>query len=257
MNEVVQTNYFSPEVHAMQGWIESEVIKKGTCPPLVRLSRDFTDAAGVIDWLSLSDEVEFISFYNYAPRTDSITNAVSSAYAGYIVDATTGNAPLTSVIILPDFETNDDFSDFMSEAISATERNLLTMEGGEEVVKLAYQKTADAEGLSRSAKMFLRKRTNLASAAEQVVNTAFRPIYFYGQDLTQPELDAFPDNRGPVSRQRILSRAPHFGFQVVAPFGGDKYIGRLNSQRLFARNTRLAEATDPTTYGQAIDLFRA
>jgi hypothetical protein len=250
MTENPNSYQILPEIASMQDWITQEVIDKGTCPPLVKLARVYKGEGGEIDWASMAKEVEITSYRQYTNSSEILLGRVVTDYLQYISHMAKGTAPLTKVFVLPDFVSNPDYDAFMDDVKRTALETLLSTPEGVEISREAFQKIAQLRNLPKDQVGALLNggKVEQTVIGINVVEGVANPVYFYGNRLTDRDIADFSDTRGPRDRQRMLSRAPYYAFQVVNTLRSPEISANLNRPGLHARNTRLALKTDLNQY---------
>ncbi len=243
MSEKIKKRPIPKEVLAIQKWIETEIVGRGICPPLAKLLQQYRNENGIVQWDTLTSQVEIESFFDLKPLAKKSIEAVAESYLQFIVRASEGRAGMTQVIILPDFPQNKDYDKFMVEVKVVVRAKLFTPEGWVLVRSLFEQKGIKG-GLSDIHTGELSEVMKLQEEVIQTIEGLFNPVYFYGKPLSERDVSDFPGARGDQNRQKVLSRAPYYLFQAVNGINTDELVGDLNRKRLYERNTELASETE-------------
>lgn len=240
----------SPDIKAIQTirqWLEEEIAGQGICPPLVKLFQQHRTADGSLDWSgNLANEVEMISFVTFKPNGRELLAQVTGSYVRMIVDAVNGHGPLTQVLILPDFRRNPDYDEFITQMKRNTLAQLVTTAWGVDTTRRGFIKAMDNRGQPRRTTYQVLDNgiDGLVQAAANLVEGAFGPVFFYGQEVTNRDIADFSGERGPKDRQKVLSRAPYYLAQSVNILRSSEIIGNLDRQKLYRRNSDLARETN-------------
>ncbi len=247
----VEANTHSPIIHTAQKWIEQEIAGKGICPPLKILMGRHPHPSGVgYDWIALRKEIDMHDLTNRKPsERDSLAKLVISNYLRFVSEAAAGRAPLTMLQILPLFDSNQAYDEFMA----LIERTA--------VIRLSSSKS---KSLIRSLAVQMGNSTHVINAglntpdgqlimATRIITASFRFIYFYGRDLSDNDVADFSSSRGDVNRYKVLSRAPFYATQVVNPFRGRELSASMNVDSIHRRNSALAKQTNADEHGAIMD----
>jgi hypothetical protein len=259
MVETLGPNQIPPEVLNMRRWIEQVVISKGICPPLVKLANGYKDEQGVINWNGLSREVDIVSHIGEKPYGDVLEQKVGVGYRQFIENATQGNAPLTKIFVLPDFDKDRDCLAFMVRIANNSLKTFLSSESGQAVMVSAFTRLSETAGYDRDfiSDILRNGAYNINQAANDVIFGCFNPVPFFGQEISDSLIQDFTsERRGPRERAKILSRAPYYGMQVVNTLRSKPLVGNLNQQKLYKRNTGIALKTDLQEYESLMRQFR-
>jgi hypothetical protein len=240
MSEKLKPNPFSRDVQAVQKWLEVEIVEAGLCPPLVILMQRYRNPDGLVNWMELSKEVKIDSLSQKNPRKASFITEVAELYLGYIIKATQEAAPLTQVLIFPEFDSNFDYDRFMYKMKMAT------------LLALSAPAVLDSTVQAFNLGLSLQQRDltpitkenlapeQIAQVAFQVIEGLFNPVYFYGKELTAKTISDITEERGDKKRAKVLSRAPYYITQFINPFAGRDLSEHLNKPKLYQRNTTYA-----------------
>lgn len=247
-----------PEVERMQAWIEQEVIEKKTCPPLVKLAQRYKDEQNNLDWNRLATEVDLRSYRHLSTSRDLLLATVVNDYVQYIAKEIQGTSPMTQVFILPDFTSNDEFNTFMEDVKKTTFKRLRSTPEGIATAREAFAKAAEIQNIPQTQTLPLLNQGQRRQGVivKELIEGPYNPIVFYGNALTDNDLNGFNTDRGPRERQKILSRAPYYSFQLVSAFRGLELSETLNTSKLYARNTQLVMGTSLPLFEARIHKLR-
>lgn len=241
---------------SIQRWLESEVMGRGLCPPLVKLAAGYRSDDGKLDWARLGALVRIEDHSAHRPGTEQLLDVISGAYLDFMVDAMKGNAPYTHIFILPLFPSNTAFDAFMATVKAMALWSLTKDPDGREFAEHSWEHWVLGQGARDDEIAAIRARPDAAQfIAKQVVEGLFNPIQFYGRRATDADFADVPDTRGPGIRYTILSRAPHYLVQVIDPIRGNALTGNLNRPAVHRRNTELALSTDQDAFERMIAGF--
>lgn len=247
----------SNPVTVIQNWMEQEIIGKGLCPPLVKVAQEYRDSDGKLDWSRFSRVVVTQDLTHLDPSSQELLIAVATPYLRFIMDSMAGTIPLAHNFILPDFETNDDFLAFKKYSQSAVVDELMSTQKGQIFSRVSVRKVAEGFGFSdESIRNRLRQRGGTFRAAKYLVEDCFRGADFFGQELSDGDIVNFPDNRGPVERYKMLSRAPYYLLQLLNSPRTEALAAGLNRDRLHTRNTDIALGIDIDEYETVMQTLR-
>ncbi len=234
-----------PEIIHTRRWLEQEVIAKGTCPPLNRVVQSHRREDGSLDWDGMS-EIDITSFRHLPLNSRSLRLGVAQHYLKFMQDSVTDKAPLTTIMVLSDFDTNRQYDQFVQELSMNALLAMYTNPTWAEVGKEAFVREAALLDIPKDEVQEVLSQPMAISS--NVVQDVFPPIPFFGQELTPSDISLFAQDRGPSERMKMLSRAPHYLIQVLNKFNTEPFIGSLNRDRLRKRNTDLALGTDLQKY---------
>lgn len=259
MSEVPVPRPIAPEILSTQRWMEEFVAGKGICPPLVKVMQRYRDEeSGMVDWDRLSEKIEISSYHHLDPSNPHLLTLASLSYLRFITDAANGTAPLSTVVILPDFSTNAAYDEFLA---AMKWRSVAMLSATPETRRTAislFLKASEQRGTRRQAEAVLRREGSPAEAfvIGNLVDQAYRPIPFYGKELSSDDLIGFSEERGSIERQKFLSRGPYYMFQVVNMVDGFDLSRNLDRPRLYRRNNAMAFQTDARELNTEMGQFR-
>jgi hypothetical protein len=253
MTEAPIPNQIPPEVVSMRAWIEQEIIGKVICPPLAGLAQRYR-GEGKLDWDKLSKDVEILSFFQLSG--DKLSTSMINVFNNFLREAPRGTHPMSTLVILPDFPTNDDYDIELDKMRYETKKWIAFSDEGpalgrEIVLRYARQRNSPRENVKQLL------HAGPAAIANEIVDGMFLPVNFYGKRITNQDLVTFPDVRGPVERYQILSRAPYYAFQLINPLLSFDLDAGIDRQRVEERNTRLASRTNAGRYESIMNTLRA
>ncbi len=245
------------EITRTRRWIEEDVIKKGTCPPLIAVAKELRDGHGQIDWAALSQYVEIVSYHSVPVDSPSLRVNVTNDYLRYIEHATyDSDAPLTKIFILPDFRTNRDYDTFIADLQVAAFLRLTTTQKGQQLAEAAFLRTAQGSPDQDMVREIMASEDKTFRIAHNVLVTMFKPVNFYGKKLSDKDLEGLETDRGHLQREKVLSRAPYYLAQIPNIAGSAPITNRFNATTVFRHNTELAITTPLHRHEAAIRRFR-
>lgn len=244
-------------VIAVQQWMEKEIIGRGFCPPLIRLARGYRNDEGNIDWANLSKEVVIDDFTHLNPDSNELLQTSGRVYTDFIYRSIEGTAPLTRVIIFPDFRDNPEFDSFLHDTKMIAFNVLTSTSEGRAFAKLAFTEIANVQKTPAHvvADVF---RQGHEWVAVQVIEGSFNTINFYGRRVTDEDVEGFPDTEGSVDRYKVLARAPYYIMQVANALRGSQseIAPSLYTPHLRKRNTTIALGINLDEYEEIMRNFR-
>lgn len=240
-------------IEITQRWLEAEIIGHSICPPLVKITRPFRDPSGKVDWGKVEDKITFHDLTKKDPKDRGLINQAAEIYTTFLYGVSNGTAPVSRVVILPDFDSNSTYDQFMSQVQASTGNALLTERGS-----LAGASLFDRVAQEQNLPMETIVRTMMGGPSEiavQLIDGAFRPVYFYGQRVSEQDTEGLSTDRGPMERYKRLMRAPFYMFQLVDILM-EKVYSPYDSSLVHQRNTRLALATNIEEHESTTRRFR-
>lgn len=229
----------SPGIIATREWI-SDVVKQGTCPPLRMLARENRDAEGNIIWEDLSKKIEIIDLSQKGFDEISATT-VSNLYIDFMRRAITKTGPMSVLVILPDFETNALFNEFLTSMKGAVTLTLLDEEQQLFEDVLDFWKDTKDEAARKDFNR-LRKIGEIGNfeLIQHLYSRIFATFPFYGKDLTDKDLASLDKTRGPLERYKFIARAPFYTIQFLDTLHFPPSAKNIDFEALMKRNTDLA-----------------
>lgn len=239
-------------------WAVETIAENRICPPLVKFLQDCRNPDGTLGWDKVKAEIHIDDFTQFQQDHPDLVPAVAGSVGTFMEMSYSPAGPLTKIFVLPDFRSNPEYDTFMSQVQSALilhyfdpsqHRNLDTL------VRAAHQANPRITEHPIFAQEMKGDQYQQLNVIQQVVSGMFRPVYFYGRDLSDADTVGFMD-RGPALRQKILSRAPFYMMQIVNPFKSPSYSSGIDREGLRKRNTAYAAQHRPKDLRREMDRYR-
>jgi len=176
-------------------------------------------------------------------------------YKLFVEASAQGRGQLTKLFILPDFTSNSDYDLFMGQMICRM-ADELNNKNGFKTVRSALRKRGIND---QTIDHWLRTSDETRRIA--IANTlegCFRPVYFYGRDISETDIIDISEERGPRERAQVLMRGPYYMAQMVNSLRVLELVHEdMNRQLLYCKNTEYALRQDLTGHNRYIDSFRS
>jgi hypothetical protein len=158
-----------------------------------------------------------------------------------------GEKIFSFILVLPKFKRNQDYDTFVGEVKRIVIANLLLTPDLKAIAVSLMRKGCRARKIpSKEIELLVDlAKSDPGLFAQRIVEGILGIVYFYGQELSAQDLRGMESDRGPVERQKFLSRAPYYLIQVVNSLLVNELASGLNRQKLFAANTQRAEEFTP------------
>lgn len=226
-------------------WIQDIVIGQALCPPLIKLVRE--RCGDKLDWQILQQWINIHDLTGLGVG-DRLLHKSSEIELDFILNADQPNVPLTSMLILPQMS-NGDYDQFgLSLQRYSIPRVLREMDDRIRLSQIFVAAT-NAFGMEEKFEnvpqyVALGDIDVTSGMIGAIFDNFFSPVYFYGNPILDQELVGMESPRGPVERQKYLSRAPYPILQFINPINAIYLTEGLNRPKLYARNTNLALEPD-------------
>lgn len=244
-----------PKRQAVEDWIEGEPIGRLLCPPLVGVASRYRKADGSLDWNGLGTEVKIEDMSHFDPRSIGFLAHSFDRYLDFIFRSVSDpNAPLTQLVICPDFGTNKLFNQFIAELKRIT-INGLQSEQAQKITQYIADQVLQARD-TFDLQDFEYILSGPEGIASFLVNSAYIPLQFYGRKIDDEDLIGLSETRGPKRREKKLKRAPYDLYQVINEIKVRQLIAGRDLQITYDRNTRTLDSIPDEEYEEIIAEYR-
>jgi hypothetical protein len=244
------------EVAATRLWMEREIIDRGFCPPLSRLSKRHTKPDKTINWESMGSAVVIDSYLHEDPTDIDLDDKITKKYIMNMWHSLTDTVPYTNLTILPQFSSNELFDKFVQKVLTQAKTVLMHDPAGQEMAELAYEKAKKETDLTFEDVSTLEGETRKEALANNVLDPIFAMQQLYGREITEEESVKFKSYRGPVQRERVIHRAPYYGILINNPYRAGDLTYSLNRPAVEKNNTRVILSMDIVNFNKRIDGYR-